>query len=235
MLENINIENILFLDIETVPQFAEYNLLPDNLKRLWNKKAERLAIKEEDTPEILYERAGIYSEFGKIICISVGYIKESTLKIKSFYGHDESKLLNEFIQLLNKYYKSPNCLLCGHNAKEFDYPYISRRIIINNLKLPAILDIASKKPWEISHLDTMQLWRFGDFKSYTSLDLLTTILNIPTPKNDIEGSDVANVYWKENDIERIVTYCQKDVIAVVQLILRYQGKQLINEENIIYA
>jgi 3'-5' exonuclease len=235
MLENINIENVLFLDIETVPQFAEYSQLPESLKKLWNRKSENIKSKEEDTAETLYERASIYSEFGKIICISAGFIKENTLRIKSFYGHDEKKLLSEFISLLNKYYKSPNSILCGHNAKEFDYPYICRRILINNLTIPVILDISSKKPWEINHLDTMQMWRFGDYKSYTSLELLTTILNIPTPKDDIAGKDVGRVYWQENNLERIVTYCQKDVIAVVQLFLRYKGKELINEEDISYA
>jgi 3'-5' exonuclease len=233
MLEHIEAGNILFLDIETVPMTPDYKDLSDTFKKLWDKKAQNLSSKENDTPENLFERAGIYAEFGKIICISAGYINGNTLKLKSFYGDDEKVLLKEFVELLDRHYSGSNYLLCGHNAKEFDYPYLSRRILINGLQLPSILDIASKKPWEVSHLDTMQLWKFGDYKSYTSLALLTALFNIPTPKDDIEGSDVARVYWKEHDLERIATYCQKDVIAVVQLFLRFQGKPLIKEENII--
>ena len=233
MLEHIEAGNILFLDIETVPMSEEYNQLPDVFKKLWDRKAINIATKEKETPEELYERAGIYAEFGKIICISVGYINGNTLKIKSFYGDDEKEVLKEFVELLDRYYSGNNYLLCGHNAKEFDYPYLSRRILINGLQLPKILDISSKKPWEVSHLDTMQLWKFGDYKSYTSLALLTALFNIPTPKDDIEGSDVARVYWKEHDLKRIVKYCQKDVVAVVQLFLRFQGKALIKDDYII--
>ena len=233
MLENIQIGNILFLDIETVPMLPVYSELSETFKKLWDRKASTLKSKDDETSEMLYERAGIYAEFGKIICISVGFISGNSLKLKSFYNNDEKELLKEFIQLLDRHYSSPASILCGHNAKEFDYPYISRRILINGLQLPAVLDIASKKPWEVSHLDTMQLWKFGDYKSYTSLALLTALFNIPTPKDDIDGSDVARVYWQEHDLERIVKYCQKDVVAVVQLFLRFQGKPLIREENII--
>jgi 3'-5' exonuclease len=233
MLENIDTGNILFLDIETVPMKSEYKELPDNFKKLWDRKALSLKAKEDDTPDQLYERAGIFAEFGKIICISVGYVSGVTLKIKSFYSDDEKLLLKEFTEMLDKHYSNARSILCGHNAKEFDYPYLSRRILINGLSLPSILDISGKKPWEVGHLDTMQLWKFGDYKSYTSLALLTALFNIPTPKDDIEGSDVARVYWKDHDLERIVKYCQKDVIAVVQLFLRFQGKPLIKDENII--
>jgi 3'-5' exonuclease len=235
MLDNINPGNVLFLDIETVPVYEDYKNLPENFRKLWDRKATTLSGKETDTPETLYERAGIYAEFGKIICISVGYINGNAIKIKSFYGDDEKILLQEFSEMLEKYYSGNNSILCGHNAKEFDYPYISRRMIINNLNLPSILDISAKKPWEVNHLDTMQLWKFGDYKSYTSLALLTTILNIPTPKDDIEGSDVARVYWKEKNLERIVKYCQKDVVAVAQVFLRLQGKPLIKDEFIVYS
>jgi len=235
MLEKLNIENILFLDIETVPMFSEYQEQPESLKNLWNKKAEYLKRKEEDTAETLYERAGIYAEFGKIICISVGFCRNNEFRLKSFYGDNEKELLQEFTSLLNKYYNPREHLLCGHNAKEFDFPYISRRILINGLSIPEILNTAGKKPWEVNHLDTMDLWRFGDYKSYTSLELLTTIFNIPTSKDDINGSDVARVYWKEKNIERIAKYCEKDALNVAQLFLRFQGKPLIKQEQIIYV
>ena len=230
---NIDIKNILFLDIETVPMCAEYSQLSDRFKKLWDKKSDRLAKKEDDTPEKLFERAGIYSEFGRIICISVGFVKDNKLRLKSFFSHNEKELLTDFVSLCNNHYNKEKNLLCGHNAKEFDFPYIARRILVNNLKIPDILNIAGKKPWQVAHLDTMHLWRFGDYKNYTSLELLTAIFDIPTPKDDIDGSQVANVYWKENDIERIARYCEKDVTAVVQLFLKYQGKPLIEQEDII--
>lgn len=233
MIENLRFDNILFLDIETVPQFPEYNEMPDKLKLLWDKKSARLAKTETDTPETLFPRAGIYAEFGKIICISTGIIHGSTFRIKSFYGDDEKVLLEEFAGLLNQFYNQPTHLLCGHNGKEFDFPYIARRMLVNGIALPKILNLHGKKPWEIQHLDTMELWRFGDYKNFTSLELLTTIFNIPSPKDDIDGSMVGQVYWKEKDLERIVNYCQKDTLAVAQLLLCYQGQPIIKEDDVV--
>jgi len=236
MLDNIKENNILFLDIETVPELPAFEELSEVMQKLWTKKAKYF--RKEDTPEEenFYEKAGIYSEFGKIICISVGIINNSTakkkLRIKSFYSDNEKELLENFIALLNKsFYKQEHYLL-AHNGKEFDFPYIARRILINNLKLPKLLNIAGKKPWEVKHLDTLELWKFGDYKHYTSLNLLTTIFNIPTPKDDIDGSDVARVYWEEKDLKRVVTYCEKDVIAIVHLYLRYRGEDLILNDSI---
>lgn len=243
MLDHINLERVLFLDIETVPAFPEYTILPEKIKKLWDTKAEFIkdrkaeSIKKDEnyTPDLLYERAGIYAEFGKIICISVGILKNNEIRIKSYFGDDEANLLKEFSYMLKTYYKSKDYFLCAHNGKEFDFPYIARRLLINNLPLPAMLDLAGKKPWEIPHLDTLELWKFGDYKSYTSLDLLTTIFDIPTPKDDIDGSDVARVYWKDKDLDRIVKYCQKDVISVIQLFLKYKGLQMIDESSINYV
>ena len=233
MLNKINIERILFLDIETVPLYSDYNQLDEKFKALWDKKASYLIKNEGDTPESIYERAGIYAEFGKIVCISVGFFRDNMFRIKSFYGEDESKFLSDFINLLEKYYSFKQYLLCAHNGKEFDFPYLARRILINGLKLPEILDNAGKKPWEVAHLDTLELWKFGDYKNYTSLELLAAVFDIPTPKNDINGSEVAEVFWKDNDLQRIVTYCQKDVLTIAQLFLRYQGKPLISRENVV--
>jgi 3'-5' exonuclease len=233
MLNKISIERILFLDIETVPMYSDYNQLDEKFKSLWDKKASYLIKNEDDTPESIYERAGIYAEFGKIVCISVGFFRDNVFRIKSFYGEDESKLLSDFINLLEKYYSSKQYLLCAHNGKEFDFPYLARRILINGLKLPEILDNAGKKPWEVAHLDTLELWKFGDYKNYTSLELLAAVFDIPTPKNDINGSEVAGVFWNDNDLQRIVTYCQKDVLTIAQLFLRYQGKPLIGRENVL--
>jgi uncharacterized protein YprB with RNaseH-like and TPR domain len=236
MLDKLNLEAVLFLDIETVPAFSDYGQMPDNFKKLWDHKVTRLTKENEtDTPETMYNRAGIYAEFGKIICISVGIFAKRQFRIKSFSGDDEKLLLKEFTDLLHKHYNTPQHLLCAHNGKEFDFPYISRRLLINGMSLPAILDLQGRKPWEVNHLDTMDLWRFGDYKNYTSLSLLTAIFDIPSPKDDIDGSMVASVYYQERNLERIVKYCQKDTLAVAQILLRYMGRPLIKEEDIIYT
>ena len=238
MLANHVLENILFLDIETVPQHPDYSKLSEAEQKLWGRKAGILA-RNEETPEEIYAKAGIYAEFGKIVCITVGALtgpaNDRGFRLKSFYGDDEKQLLADFNNLLDSRYSSPQNFLCGHNAKEFDFPYIARRSLINGLKLPKQLDLAGKKPWEISHIDTMELWKFGDFKNYTPLNLLAHAFGIPTPKDDIDGSDVWRVYWEENDLERIKTYCQKDVLTVAQLVLRFRGEQLVDEANVTIA
>jgi len=240
MLEKIDIENVLFLDIETVPAFAEYGEMNERMQKLWNKKSERLtplnnAAAEPPNPQSMYMRAGIYAEFGKIICISIGAFIKGELRIKSFSGHDEKELLTEFAGLLNKRYNRPEHLLCAHNGKEFDFPYIARRMLVLGLKVPHILDLSGKKPWEVNHLDTMELWKFGDYKNYTSLDLLAAIFDIPTPKDDIDGSQVADVYYKEKDLPRIVHYCTKDVLTVAQIFRCYRGEELIDESAVVFV
>ena len=235
MLYNLQFSEVLFLDIETVPAVPTYKGLDERMQKLWDKKAEKIKKEASDTPESIYDRAGIYAEFGKIIVISVGFLNGNEFRIKSFYGDDEKMLLEEFAELLNRYYNYPDSMLCAHNGKEFDFPYIARRMIINGIDLPLILQMAGKKPWEIRHLDTMELWKFGDYKNYTSLDLLTAVFNIPTPKDDIDGSMVGKVYWEDNDLERIRQYCQKDVLAIAQLMRRYLNLPLITDEHVIFA
>lgn len=231
------VNNILFLDIETVPQYPSYRELPESWKTLWDIKAGYLVRnKEDETFETVYPRAGIYAEFGKIICISCGFIQgiadQKKLILKSFAGDNEQLLLHEFAEMLKKWSGTEPRFLCGHNGKEFDFPYLCRRMIINNIAIPSILNISGKKPWEVSHLDTMDLWKFGDFKSYTSLNLLAHSLGITTPKDDIDGSMVWEVYWKDKNLDRIITYCQKDVLTVAQILLRMMGEPLIKPENI---
>lgn len=233
MLNYIKTEKVLFLDIETVPMCASYEELPGPFAGLWDKKAAFLKKDEEDTPASLFPRAGIYAEFGKVVCISFGMMAEQSFRIKSFSGHDEKKLLSDFAGLLESRFSSSDFLLCAHNGKEFDFPYLSRRMLINGISLPEILDLAGKKPWEVAHLDTMELWKFGDFKSYTSLELLAAVFGVPTPKDDIDGSQVGKVYWEDKDLDRIVTYCQKDVLTTAQLFMRYQGKALLREEQVV--
>ena len=235
---HVKLENILFLDIETVPQEASWINVSENTKQLFEQKT-AYQRKEEITPEDFYERAGIWAEFGKIICISVGYFvtqkNEKHLRVKSFFGDDEKQILDDFKNLLDAHFNRNEHVLCAHNGKEFDFPYIARRMIIHRIELPKKLNLFGKKPWEIPHLDTMELWKFGDYKHYSSLKLLTSILGIPSPKDDIDGSEVANVYYNEKDLDRIVTYCEKDTIAVAQLVLRFNNEELLEEFQIVRA
>jgi DNA polymerase elongation subunit (family B) len=229
---HLNLSKVLFLDIETVSAMKSFDDLPERMQHLWCKKFELIKKSDDETPFSIYERAGIYAEFGKIICISVGFFNGNRFRIKSFYSHDEKDLLSDFADMLNKHYCNADSMLCAHNGKEFDFPFIARRMIVNGIEIPYILRVAGKKPWETSFIDTMELWKFGDYKSYTSLDLLTAVLDIPTPKDDINGSEVGRVYWQENDIERIKVYCQKDVLAIAQLMRRYLNLPLIEESFI---
>jgi len=237
MFNNLDLSKVIFIDIETVPEVYHFSELTEKTKALWNKKTSYLQERDGLSPAQIYERAGIYSEFAKVACISIGMLiqkdGEQQIRLKSFAHEDEKVLLQEFIDLMTSKFDHPSFLLCAHNGKEFDYPFLSRRILINGLKLPNLLNIAGKKPWEVNHLDTMELWKFGDYKHYTSLELLTHIFKIPTPKDDIDGSQVAAVFYEEKDLDRIIIYCEKDVIATIQLMLRYQGLPLIDDDFII--
>ena len=234
MLHRINLEHILFLDIETVPEMESFDDLDDEKQALWDQKS-KYQRKDEFSPEEFYERAGIWAEFGKIICISVGYFNFKgdirTFRTTTFHG-EEALLLKEFKNLLNSHFNSTKHLLCGHNAKEFDFPYIARRMIINGIALPYKLNLFGKKPWEIPHLDTMELWKFGDYKHFTSLKLLANIFGIPSPKNDIDGSQVRQVYYEEKDIDRIITYCEKDVVTTAQVFLKLRGDELLHDTEL---
>jgi DNA polymerase elongation subunit (family B) len=236
MLNNVSTEKIMYIDIETVPQHSGFDSLDGKMKELWEIKSFKTA-KGEVTPAEDYNRAGIYAEFGKIVCISAGIIKlvegKRTLRVKSFFGRDEKKLLVEFAVALNSFTAGSGTNICGHTVNDFAFPYIARRMIINSLPLPGVLDVAGKKPWEVKFIDTLDLWKFGDYKHYTSLNLLTHIMGIPTPKDDIDGSQVASVYYEEDDVERIARYCEKDVLATTQLFLRMKGEPLLDPVSVI--
>jgi uncharacterized protein YprB with RNaseH-like and TPR domain len=237
MLHNIDISNVLFLDIETVPQEPAFEELDMELKVLWEHKTHYTRHRDNQTLDESYEKAGIFAEFGKIVCISVGIVRiiegKRVFRTKSYFGDDEAQILSDFSDLLRNHYNQEQYMLCAHNGKEFDFPYIARRLLINNMKLPYLLDIAGKKPWEVHHLDTMQLWKFGDYKHYTSVNLLAKIFNIPTPKDDIDGSQVREVYWKDRDLDRIEQYCRKDVLTVAQIFLRFRGEAILAEEEVV--
>lgn len=237
MLKHLKLEDVLVLDIETVSGVKSYEDMSPDMQKLWGFKATSIQrrLDEEDrlpVDEAYIENAGIYAEFGKIVCISVGVFRKDKdsggyhFHVKSYFGHDERQLLMEFATLIEKHYNNPKKhYICGHNIKEFDVPYICRRMIINNLPLPDALDLPGKKPWELAHLlDTMTLWKFGDYKSYTSLKLLCGVFGIPTPKDDIDGSEVGKTYWNEGDVDRIEVYCKKDVVATARVLVRFMLK-----------
>ena len=229
MIKRLKLEHILFLDIETVPQFADYDSLDNPTKLLWEAKT-KYQRKETFTPKEFYDRAGIWAEFGKIICISVGYFKQKedprNFRVTSFYG-EEADILKDFKNLLETHFNKSNHLLCAHNGKEFDFPYIARRMVILGIDLPEKLNLFGKKPWEVPHLDTLELWKFGDYKTFTSLSLMAHVLGIPSPKNDISGEQVRDVFYKEKDIDRIVAYCEKDTVTVAQIILKLRNQDLL--------
>jgi len=234
MIDKLNLNNILFIDIETVPEEQNFISLDDEMKQLWEHKTQYQR-KDDFSPEDFYDRAGIWAEFGRIVCISAGFFINKgdirNFRVTSFFG-TEKKILTDFSNLLDNHFNQPQHALCGHNAKEFDIPFIARRMIINQIAIPQKLNLFGKKPWEIPHLDTLELWKFGDFKHFTSLKLLTKILGIPSPKGDIDGSQVANVYYIEKDIDRIINYCEKDVIAVAQIFLRFRREELLIDDEI---
>jgi len=242
MINNVRIERVLFLDIETVAAHPSFEKMDEDFKALWNRKAEGIIKRRglEGTSEEVYSQmAGIFSEFGKIVCISVGYFSEwrkgqREFRVKSFYGDEEKFLLNEFANLVSNYFNNPDHhYFCGHNIKEFDIPYIGRRMLVNRIALPEMINIPGKKPWEVKYLlDTMELWKFGDYKAYTSLNLLTKLFGVPTPKDDIDGSMVNELYWQGDQMERIAHYCEKDVVATAGLFLAMRGEDHLTTEEV---
>jgi len=216
-------EKILFVDIETVPLEKDLGLLDESYQSLWRHKSSIIDPENQNFKESFSSRAGIYSEFGKIVCIGIGaFYKDGdkdTFRVSTLKGNDETEILKKFFKICSNFF-SKDQAFCGHNIKEFDIPFICRRGIINKLQLPTVLhNLQAQKPWELPIIDTLQLWRFGDFKNYASLGLLAHILKIPTPKGDIQGSDVARVYWEEEDLVRIADYCTRDVITTARVYL----------------
>jgi DNA polymerase elongation subunit (family B) len=227
--------DLFLIDIETVPQVSDFEQLSSSGQKLFFDKISKTVPENYNLNEAYNQKAGILAEFGKVICISTAFFYPDKggricLKIKSISGHDEKALLQEFINLVDKFHNyKPKFFFAGHNIREFDIPFLCRRMIINQIELPAYLHIYGAKPWEIMMVDTLQWWKFGDHKNYTSLDLLASILGIPTSKNDIDGSMVQHVYYKENNLQRIVDYCEQDVVVVARLIQRLKNMPLIED------
>lgn len=220
------LQDILFLDIETASTTATWEELPSRLQDEWIRKMGHQALAEEISPaDYYFKKAGIYAEFGKVICVGVGFFhyaadeNELVYRTKSFAEENEHDTLFAFRELLER----RNWILCGHNSKEFDFPYLCRRMLINRIPLPQVLNIAGKKPWEIRHLDTMEMWKFGDHKHYTRLELLAAVFNIPTSKDGIDGSAVNEMYYQVGDLPSIRRYCIRDVEVTARLYLAYQG------------
>lgn len=235
-----HLKNVLFLDIETVSCCEDFEMLHERLKPLWVKKSQYLSNEENKHAETFYTKAAIYAEFGKIITIAIGVFSlsnegELCLRIKDLTSENESELLKSFSSLLNDKFDQNNLFLCAHNGKEFDYPYLCRRMLVNGIKLPKVLDICEKKPWEVPHYDTLDMWKFGDRKSYTSLELLAALFGIKTSKDGIDGSMVNHVYYKEGNLQRIVKYCKEDVAVTAQLYCKLKLFPAIKEENIFYV
>lgn len=227
-------EQILFLDIETVPIYASFDEVPMIEKELFERKT-TYKRGEECSVEEFYRKAGIWAEFGKVVCVSVGYFVEGKLRITSFASKDEKEILLQFKELLAGHFNQSEHLLCGHNAKEFDFPFIARRMIVNRIDLPNQLNLFGKKPWEIPHLDTMEMWKFGDYKHYTSIKLLTHILNIPSPKGDIDGSKVGEVFYVDDDLPRIVRYCEQDVLALARVYLVLNNEPIVEDVDVVFV
>jgi predicted PolB exonuclease-like 3'-5' exonuclease len=238
MLDSTRINDILFLDIETVSQYPTYSEMAEREKILWEKKAQYF-LSEGQEPADVYDRSALYAEFGKVICISVGLVFAKNgvrcFRLKSFCGDDEKLVLSEFGSMLENYSNRREVLLCAHNGKEFDFPFVARRFVKQGIRLPEILDIAGKKPWDISHLDTMELWKFGEYRHYTSLDLLAYVLGISSPKEDMDGAMVSHIYYKDHNLDRIARYCEMDVLTIAQIISRFKGVPLIEKENVEFS
>lgn len=230
-MTNEQLKSILFIDIETAPVRYRYEELSENMQALWVKKTRSFRIdnpEDADPAKLFTERGGIFAEFSRVVCIGLGALVQQendwVFRLKSVCCDDEKILLNNFLSIVERFFSGTKDMrFCGHNIREFDLPFLCRRMIINGLPLPPVLQLNNKKPWEIPHIDTLELWRFGDYKNYTSLDLLAEVLGIPSPKSDMDGSMVGKVFWEDNDAARINSYCLQDVLTTAKVYLHLSG------------
>lgn len=263
MFAKLQLDRCIFIDIETVPEYENFEQVPERFKDLWvtkwgkirkfrNKSIAELAEHAQDPDSEFaeaaefYREAGIFAEFGKIVCISLGrfttYDKardQRKFRVTSFLSASEEDLLAEMENHigrlsekeigLGKFGKPEEkfkyCLV-GHNIKEFDVPYLCRRMMVHGICLPEIVDCAGLKPWETPQfVDTMELWKFGDNKSFTSLDLLAARFGIESPKDDMDGSMVYQVFYESQDMDRLGRYCAADVVTCASLMLKWRQER----------
>ena len=231
--------NILFVDIETVTAQPAYDQLSPVMQHAWQRKAKALHRPDDMTIDDFYfARGGIYAEFGKIVVISVGFfhaLEDNTteLRIKCISGDNEKDLLKNFNDTVLKF-DQKKLQLCAHNGKEFDFPYLCRRMLANAVALPASLDLSGMRSWQVPHIDTMQLWKFGDYKSYTPLELLAAVFGLESNDTDaIEGSDINRIYHRENNLGKINRFCQRNIGLLAQVYLRLKSLPTLDPKHII--
>lgn len=235
-MQNIRLEELILIDIETVSAQNQFHSLNNNWQQLWQEKVIKMLPPNISIEEMYEQKAGVMAEFSKIVCVSIGYFKKEPkweLRIKSFFGEEEKLVLQNFMNAVSQMHRvNDKWIFAGHNIKEFDIPFLCRRLLVNHFAIPDYLNFQNKKPWETNIVDTFQYWRFGDYKNFTSLNLLAACLGIASPKDDMDGSMVGKIYWQEKDIERIATYCQKDIATVANIILRFKNMDLFTENQI---
>jgi len=232
-----NIEKLLFFDIESVSQHKFLKDLPEHQSKLWlsyydnfrervtdESRITKKMSEEEVKQEVYRQTAAFFPEFGKVACISMAFLtKDGKLKFESFSGENEKEILLNTRKIFDKV-ESLGFELCGHNIKNFDIPFLAKRYVINELKLPKIFPTYNTKPWELKVVDTRDVWNFGG-KSIGSLDLICGVLEVESPKNgDVKGDSVTTNFW-EGKHEEIKTYCQKDVKALVDIISKFNNLQ----------
>lgn len=231
-MSQVKLNNILFLDIETAPLTYKYKDLNSIDKELWDKK---WSYNPDNNPEEFYTKAGVYAEFSRVVCIGLGYYNGKEFRVKAISNKSEKILLEEFCEIVKTYFNKAEHVFCAHNGKEFDYPFLSRRMVVNGVAFPKNFQLQGKKPWEVKHLDTMEMWRFGDVKNFTSLNLLAHIFNIPSPKDDMDGSMVSKVYYEEKNIDKIKKYCLKDVVTLARVYQKYTNQPMLIDKDIVYV
>jgi len=231
-MSNVELEKILFLDIETVPLVYRYEDLDETSRQLWNKKWQH---NKDLSPRDHYAKAGIYAEFARVVCVGLGYYQQNSFEVMTIAADNEKAILKDLADFLKSRFNTEAHFLCAHNGKEFDFPFLCRRYLINDIGLPKLLQIQGKKPWEVRHLDTMDMWKFGDYKNYSSINLLAHVFGLPSPKEDMDGSMVSSTYYEQGDLRRIEEYCKKDVITLARVYCRFAGTPVLGDDKIIFA
>jgi DNA polymerase elongation subunit (family B) len=229
----VNIDKLLFFDIESVSQYKDLYDMSERELEVWMKYYDSMRKKVTDESrmvdlgehtkehyrEVYRQTAAFFPEFGKVACVSMGFVTKDKVKYDSFYGEDEAEILKEVRKVFNKV-DGLGFDLCGHSIKMFDIPFLGKRYYINGMKPPTLFPTHETKPWEMRTLDTKDMWQFGNKWSLGSLDLVCSSLNIDSPKNgDVKGDNVTTNFWGGNH-EEIKDYCERDVKALVDIVTK---------------